>query len=58
MLKRFECLRVAEEAGHIDQKVVIERSRFRGFALQEGAVILELIDSFAAPCAAEYGARW
>ena len=43
-MQSLECLWIAEEAGHIDQKIVIESSRFLGFALQESGVILEFLD--------------
>ena len=44
MVKSLECVWIAEEAGHIDEKVVIKRSRFLRFALQESGVILEFLD--------------
>ena len=44
MVKSLECVWIAEETGYIDEKIVIESGRFLGFALQESAVILELLD--------------
>ena len=35
MLHSFECLWIAEETGHVDQKIVIKSAHFVWFPLQD-----------------------